>query len=408
VKIKCRPEDFIVEEVTDVLPSDGAFALYRLEKRSVTTLDAIDGVKKHWRVERDRVAWGGLKDRHAWTHQHITIRNGPAENFETPHFSVRHLGFIPNAFRSHDIRANRFVIVMRDLLPDDAEKIVRASADLERSGVANYFDEQRFGSVGFSREFVAKAWCLGDYETAIRLALADPNEHDRPREKKEKATLRELWGKWPEAKAALAKSHRRSIVTFLADRPGDFKGAFGCINPELLGLFRNALQSEIWNRAVSAMISESVPRQETFGVRQKTGLLVFFRRLPDDVKVRFEGLELPMPSARAEFADDAVREKLESAAGTLGLKLDDMRIRHPKSEYFSKGTRSVLLFPNNVSAQAFPDNVYPRKSAVKIAFELPRGSYATMVIKRLTEDPDFKRKKKDQVDQPRRIVDSES
>lgn len=145
---------------------------------------------------------------------------------------------------------------------------------------------------------------------------------------------------------------------------------------------------------MSAMISESVPRANTFGVRQKTGLLVFFRTLPDDVKKRFENIELPMPSARAEFSEDTLREKLEAAAGTLGLKLDDMRIRHPKSEYFSKGTRSILLFPKNVEAQDFPDEVYRKKFAARIAFELPRGSYATMVVKRLTEDPEFKRKKK--------------
>ena len=40
-----------------------------------------------------------------------------------------------------------------------------------------------------------------DYERALWLALADPNEHDRPDDRKEKQLLRDRWGDWPGLKA---------------------------------------------------------------------------------------------------------------------------------------------------------------------------------------------------------------
>lgn len=91
------------------------------------------------------------------------------------------------------------------------------------SGVPNYFDDQRFGSLGQSGEFIAVPWCRGDYERALWLALADPNEHDRPEDRKEKQLLRDRWGDWLGLKTDMPRGSRRSIVTFLVDHPTDFR-----------------------------------------------------------------------------------------------------------------------------------------------------------------------------------------
>ena len=42
MKLKQQPDDFFVEELTDVQPGEaGEFALYRLDKRGWTTPDAV-------------------------------------------------------------------------------------------------------------------------------------------------------------------------------------------------------------------------------------------------------------------------------------------------------------------------------------------------------------------------------
>ena len=78
MKIKQRPEDFRVEELTSAVASDtGEFAFYRLDKTGWTTPDALSAIRRRWQVDFRRLSYGGLKDRHAVTSQHITIFRGP-------------------------------------------------------------------------------------------------------------------------------------------------------------------------------------------------------------------------------------------------------------------------------------------------------------------------------------------
>src|SRR4051794_35671104 len=78
MKLRRLPEDFQVEELPVVEGGDrGRFVLYRLTKRGLGTLEAIDAVCRRWNVAGRRVSYGGLKDRHAVTVQYLTILDGP-------------------------------------------------------------------------------------------------------------------------------------------------------------------------------------------------------------------------------------------------------------------------------------------------------------------------------------------
>ncbi len=53
MKLKQQPEDFQVEELTEIIPGqDGTFALYRLEKRGWATPDAIQAIHDGSSVSR--------------------------------------------------------------------------------------------------------------------------------------------------------------------------------------------------------------------------------------------------------------------------------------------------------------------------------------------------------------------
>ena len=68
MKLKQLPEDFQVEELTDVVGgTEGPFAFYQLEKEGWTTPDALAAVRRRWKLDVNRVSYGGLKDRHART-----------------------------------------------------------------------------------------------------------------------------------------------------------------------------------------------------------------------------------------------------------------------------------------------------------------------------------------------------
>jgi tRNA pseudouridine13 synthase len=194
MKLKRLPEDFQVEEQISVHPEGGPFALYRLKKQSLGTLEAIDAIARRWNLPRGQIAFAGLKDKHAVTVQFVTIRNGPRRGLAQSNLELKYVGQIERPVQASDISNNGFVVVIRDLTAAAVDGAAEELGTVSRDGLPNYFDDQRFGSVGESGEFIAKPWCLGDYERALWLALAEPNARDRPGQRDEKAVLREHWG----------------------------------------------------------------------------------------------------------------------------------------------------------------------------------------------------------------------
>src|SRR5262249_724167 len=162
------------EELTDLRPQEsGSFSLYRLEKRNLNTLDAPQFVRKRWKIERQRISFGGLKDRHALTVQYFTIFHGPERRLKQTALPAAYLGRATAAFGTKDIRGNRFHITVRDLSEEEVRYAQQALQEVRRDGLPNYFDQQRFGSAS-DGEFVARHLVLGQYEEALRLALTAP------------------------------------------------------------------------------------------------------------------------------------------------------------------------------------------------------------------------------------------
>src|SRR6266852_6106940 len=127
MKLKQRPEDFQVEELTDVAPGGaGSFPLYRPEKRGWTTADAVAIIRRRWQLERRRISYGGLKDRHALTFQHLSIFRGPERNLTHQRLALTYLGKTAEPFTSTSIRANRFRLTVRALTPSEVTAAAKA------------------------------------------------------------------------------------------------------------------------------------------------------------------------------------------------------------------------------------------------------------------------------------------
>jgi tRNA pseudouridine13 synthase len=388
VKLRRIPEDFQVDEQTDVEIGEGPHALYRLTKRSIGTPEAVGSIIDRWRIPRKRISYGGLKDRHAVTTQHVTIHHGPKNNLEQKSLDLRYLGQTAKPFQSSQIRANRFELTMRDMTEAETSRAQEAAEVVRKTGLPNYFDNQRFGSLGFSGEWIGKAWCLGDYERALWLALADPNAADRSQEKKQKKLLDENWGEWVTCKAALGKSHRRSVVTFLADKeaagkPIDFKRAFACISVDLRGLYLSAFQSALWNRLLTAWQDQRIAPDERIDFDLKSGRCCFARSAAGHDESSFEA-SLILPSARQKEIDEPTAALLGDVLKAEEMELRQLRVKFPRDSFFSKSTRKTLIMPRGLEMEVSPDDLFPGKQRLRLKFELPRGSYATILIKRLS------------------------
>lgn len=385
MKLKRLPEDFQVAELSAFGTTGGPFACYRLTKRSQGTPEVIEAILRRWNLARGQVGYGGLKDRHAVTVQYVTVKNGPRRDLHEKSFDLVYLGQAQRAFGPQDISGNRFRITLRDLTPDAERQARTALEQASQGGVPNYFDDQRFGSLGQSGEFVAQPWCLGNYERAVWLALADPNSHDRPDEREQKRLLREHWGDWKTCKGALARSHRRSIVTFLADRPGDFRGAIARVRIDLRGLYLSAFQSALWNRILGQWIRRICPAEGLSDVRLESGAVPFFRSLEPDQIAALRSTTLPLPSARTKLEPGPIADVVTDVLREAGLELRQVRVKYPRDSFFSKGNRAAAISLGQVTEFAETDDLHPGRRKLTLGFDLPRGSYATIVVKRLTE-----------------------
>jgi tRNA pseudouridine13 synthase len=387
MKLKQQPEDFQVQELTDVMAGEqGAFALYRLEKRGWGTPDALQAVRRRWHINPRRMSYGGLKDRHALTVQYFTIHRGPKNNLTHHGVTVQYLGQVAEPFTSQHIRANRFRITLREVQPEEMAAAQQALEEVRVDGVPNYFDDQRFGSVSEEKEFVARLMILGRYEEALRLALTAPYEHDRAPQKEEKAILLAHWGDWKTAKAKLPRSHARSLVDYLAGHPTDFRGTLARMRPELRGLYLSAYQSYLWNNMLARWLQRLCRSEQLISVSLRLGEAPMQRNLDESQRSVMAGTTLPLPSARLKITpDDPQTALIEEVLAKEGFQLSEMKIKKMHEPFFSKGDRPVLCLPQNLTHEGAADELHPGRQKLILSFDLPRGAYATLIVKRIQE-----------------------
>ncbi|MBL8815132.1 MAG: tRNA pseudouridine(13) synthase TruD [Planctomyces sp.] len=389
MKLRRLPEDFQVEELTRRAPDKGAFAFYRLTKNSIGTPEAVSAISDRLKIPRRRISYGGLKDRHAVTIQYLTIHQGPRSGFRHKSFNLEYLGQTSAAFTPADIDGNRFQLVLRDMTQSESADSLAAIDQIRTSGLPNYFDNQRFGSLGVSGDWIAKSWCQGDYERALWLALADPYQYDHADERRQKEIMREHWGRWPECKQALSRSHRRSIVTFLSDkvesgRHPDYRGAFARISVDLRGLYLSAWQSALWNRLLTRFIKHIAGHEACREFPLISGPAVFIAGTSSSLPPDLAKVQLILPSARIDRPEGIVGELLDRVLAEEGIELRQIRVKYPRDSFFSKGSRQAIIFPDELTAHSHPDELYPQRRKLVTRFCLPRGSYATILVKRIT------------------------
>lgn len=384
--IKRLPQDFQVEELTDLRPrQQGAHALYRLEKIGWTTPDALHMIRRVWKIDPRRVSYGGLKDRHAHTVQYITILNGPRRRFAQERIHLDYLGQTDSAFSSRDIRANRFRIVLRRMSGVEVERATRSLGEIEQDGLANYFDDQRFGSVERETDFAALGMIRGDWEGALRQALTSAYEHDRSEQKKEKRILRSHWGDWSACKQLLPRGHARSLADYLSNHPHHYRGALERLRPELRGLLLSAFQSHLWNRMLALWLEENLADEQLVRVDTKLRTVPMQRGLNEEQRAVLDALMLPLPSARTKLdTADPMLVLAERVLADYQLTWAGMKVPGSRDLFFSKGDRAALCRPMGIQHQASMDDLHAGREKLSLAFDLPRGSYATMVVKRIT------------------------
>ena len=194
-----------------------------------------------------------------------------------------------------------------------------------------------------------------------------------------------------EAKARLERSSARSIVTYLVDHPTDFRGAFARLRREFRTLYFSAFQSHLWNLILARWIEQSTEPEQRVDIELKAGRFPFPRRLTKEQVQVLNESPIPLPSSRNPLPPGVLGTVIQDVLKSFSLEWPELRVKHLKDVFFSKGSRDCLLFPEKLELATIDDDLHPGRRGMRLSFELSKGSYATIMVKRIIDAADSSR-----------------
>ena len=380
---KREPEDFVVEEIPLFPPlGRGDHVIAQVEKRGLSTLDALLFLSKALKVSERNIGYAGLKDARALTRQYVSIPRADPQRVARvagPQFRVLSAARHPHGLKIGHLRGNRFTIRVRGADPEAVPAARAALEALVQRGMPNPYGEQRFGTKQ-DAHLLGRAIVEGDWAAFLDHLLGRPSPLELdPR----MHAAREAWsaGRPAEAFEVLPKKHRnekRALAVFL--RTNSPREAFDALGPHPKRIWVSAWQSWLFNRILERRVEEGT----------------WDRLLPGDVAwIHASGAQYtagsgpeeaeraaalvasptgPLPGYDPRFASgrpgEIEREVLrETGADAEAFRADQARMR---------GSRRPLRVPVR---EASLEVEAPGR--VTLRFVLPPGAFATVLLGQL-------------------------
>lgn len=348
-QIKQIPEDFVVREIFEKRkPKDedkGFYVWFTLKKTDWDLFRALRMISKRLGVSIKRFGHAGVKDKRAITYQKISVWNVPFERLKSVRIKDIELSdFEEKKERINlgDLKGNEFEIVIRDIDKKD-RKIIENNLGKVKKGFVNYFGEQRFGNRN-NTHLVGKEILKNNLKEAVWIYLAKEGD-----ENEEAKIFRKNLSETKDFRLALKecpKSLRNEIVLLnhLVSKPNDYAGALRKIPKKFRRMFIHAYQSYLWNEMAGKSKEKTIP------------LIGHETHVTKDIKNILK------------------REKIQ--------KSDFL----PKSmpELASSGDeRERLVIPKGVEWEFGEDELNEKKLKCVLSFAIPKGSYATVLIREI-------------------------
>ena len=304
MKLKQQPDDFRVEELTDVVPGgDRRVRVLPARQDRVDDARRLAVVRRRWQLDRRRLSYGGLKDRHAVTSQYLTIFRGPRRNLTHERIALTYLGQVPEPYTSAGDLGEP---VRRDASRDQPGsrgqrwqprsrrswrrscRITSTTSGSARSGT---------GGSSSAREMVFGRFEDGAVAGArgtlrVRPGRREAREGDAP------AALGRLAG----VQGGAAAGARPEPGRLPRSHPTDFKGAVARLRPELQGLVPVGVpELPVEPDARPLAARRDSRRRRSARLRQQLGRVPVPLRVPAELAAAWEAL----PSSAAVGAAEA-------------------------------------------------------------------------------------------------------
>ena len=382
MKIKTKPEDFIVEELLDtpVIRKRGEFTLYRMAKRGQNTIDVLRIISKNTRIAFDDFSYGGRKDRHALATQYITVKNNTSPlKIKEDNFALEFLGFISRPMGPDLIRGNHFNITIRDLSPRDIKYASARLPVINTLGFSNYFDDQRFGTYDQAQGFLAQKLLKKHFNGALKIYLTRVTTEDKKKDRERKAFFLKNWGDWQSCFKEARLFFEKLAFGHLSQDAKCFITLLREIPAEELSLFISCYQAFLWNEVLRRWLKlhSNAPMNAYQG---KTGNYIF---PTEQIKV----ISIPTPASKMEIMGSDVENIYRAVLEENGLARPMFNITKIRQAYFKSTLRSSIVFPRSLIFEFSNDDTRAGQKKLALKFTLPRGSFATMLIKHIFSAP---------------------
>jgi tRNA pseudouridine13 synthase len=410
-KLRVKIDDFHVTELPLYPPKkeNGVFTIAEVSSRNWETHMLVQELAHRLHFSQRRISFAGTKDKRAWSTQLMSFERVSPEllsQVNIENVTLQNIYQSDTPVRIGSLRGNHFEIIVRNLDPSiTPERITPLSAPLEQlGGFPNYYGIQRFGAVRSITHLVGKYIVQGDFENAVMTYIAHPLKGESESTYALRADL-EKTRDYSKAFHAYPESlhFEKALLNRLIQNPTDFRGSLLELPKNLLLMFINAYESLLFNRILSERMKRKLPlNQAIIGDRiaplrkdiiTEEYLPVTERNLAkvhaqlSKKKAVVTGLLLGYD---AEFATGEMGE-IEHAV-VEAERIDPRDFIIPEIPFLSSGgsRRALLASFSNFQWLLHPDDCFENRQALHLRFDLPKGCYATCLLREIMKSSDVR------------------
>ncbi len=414
--IKYLVEDFIVEEILSEnqvltldsqinfnLPGKGNYLYLAMLKKNITTHDAILALMRKFRLKLSDIGVCGIKDKRALAVQCFSVRNLRAEDVLNVKFKKLKVlaysyGFGPLRLGQH--LGNNFKILIRNIKLDIST--INDVMNKIPTILPNYFGYQRFGIPRPVMHRIGRAIIKGDYEEAVdelikRIDLLEPEEH---------IIARKIFSETNDPLETLkflpeSLVYERIVLNTLVRYPNDYREALAKLPTIALRLFIESYASYLFNKFLSLRLKNNLgadlqegdliaplDNESPIFFSLRVGSEISKERALEFIKKGKVAVVLPVLGYKTKlsggFMGDLEREILIEE----GIRPSDFKV-WIKDKYIGlKGSyrRIDLKLIKSMEYRIVKDEIF-NTNALYITFALPRGCYATTLLREIMKQP---------------------
>ena len=384
-RFRVHDDEFLVDELPLFEPSGKGEHIYiRVQKEGISHRDMIGRLCRAFDLPESAIGYAGMKDRRAVTQQTVSVhtdrKNLP--DLESIGLQVLWADRHDHKLRKGQLEGNRFSIRIRDVDPLDAPRAWTVLNAIALGGLPNAYMSQRFG-YRLNNHRLGAAWLESRWSDLLDEWLGTrgspfPSSESGVRTDYDNGryqqcindSSREWWAE-------------RAALQALAEGASPAR-ACSAVPSVIRSLWIDAAQAAIFNRLLSCRMRAGTMEHLVEGdIAWNHGRGRWFRiegsdMTAEDREQALQAIEVsptgPLPGRRMPTPGKQIDELERQAAIEAGIDWDKM-IEGGGSR---RGGRRPLRVP--VTNHGLDAGTDQRGNYIRVAFELPKGAYATGVL----------------------------